>query len=119
MAYPENQIGSQVIERICPRCGTVLKREWRACPNCGWTIAMVTPVEQQKTVSHGNAVLSIILGIVGFFIFGIILGFIGLGLGIVSVNKRDNWGYAGIILGVIVVIFSIIGTLEIFSGAYF
>lgn len=74
---------------------------------------------QETKVSHGAAVASIVCGIIGIFIFGIILGSIGVGLGSQAVKNRDKWGYTGLILGVIVIIFSVISIIDLLSQLYY
>ena len=102
------------VERVCPKCGTVLKKEWRACPDCGWTMTA-------RSISHGSAIASIACCIVGFFIFGIFFGLIGTGLGASAVMRKDKdkLGYVGIILGIIVFILSIIGLVAQYSNPYY
>jgi hypothetical protein len=101
------------IERVCPKCGGVLKLEWNACPSCGWTMM------QENKVSHGAAVASIVCGILGLFFFGIILGSIGAAAGAQAIKNKDKWGYAGLVLGIMVVIFSIISIIDLFSQLYY
>jgi len=108
----ENQF--PLIERICPKCGDVLKKEWRACPDCGWTMTL------ESKVSHGAAVASIVLSLMGFAFFGFILGFIGIALGSQAVSKnKDKWGYVGLILGIMVVVLTFIGFIATLSQPYY
>ena len=60
---------------------------------------------QQKTLS----VVSIITGIIGFFIFGIILGIISLITGLLS--WEEKLGKVGVVLGII----DIVGVLILFA----
>ena len=60
---------------------------------------------QQKTLS----VVSIITGIIGFFIFGIILGIVALITGLLS--WEEKLGKVGVVLGII----DIVGVLILFS----
>ncbi len=101
------------IERVCPKCGRVLKREWNACPDCGWT--------PTSNISHGTAIASIACGIVGIFFLGILFGLLGTGLGASAVMRRDkdNLGYVGLVLGVIVFVLSIIGMFFWYRYIYF
>src|SRR5208337_2766157 len=95
----ENQTSTSeyksTIGRVCPKCGTFLRKEWRAC---GWTTV------QKNKVSHGFAAASIVFSLIGFFFAGIIFGFIGLGLGLEAMKNKDALGLIGFILGIIVVI---------------
>jgi hypothetical protein len=112
MYMNENQ--TPLIERICPKCGDVLKKEWQACPNCGWTMAL------ENKVSHGAAAASIVLSLIGFAFFGFILGFIGIALGAQAVSKnKDKLGYIGLILGIIVVVMTFIGFIALLSQPYY
>jgi len=90
--------GQTSIERVCPKCGNVLKKEWRVWTACGGTTV------QKDKVSHGFAAASIVFSLIGFFFAGIIFGFIGLGLGLEAMKNKDALGLIGFILGIIVVI---------------
>ena len=102
------------VERVCPKCGTVLKREWKACPDCGWTM---TP----HGIPHGSAIASIACSIVGFFFLGIFFGLIGVGLGASAVMRKDKdkLGYIGIILGIAVFILSMFGIIFRYRIPYY
>ena len=102
------------VERVCPKCGAVLKREWRACPDCGWTMT-------RHGIPHGSAIAAIACSIVGFFFLGIFFGGVGAGLGASAVMRKDKdkLGYIGIILGIAVFIFSIIGMILGYSIPYY
>lgn len=113
MSITEDQPQSS-IEKVCPKCGRVLKREWKACPECGWTM-------KPQNAYHGFAIASIVCGIVGFFLvgfffFGIILGSFGLMLGAEAVVKKDKIGYVGVVIGIIVVFLSIIEIIALFGN---
>ncbi len=102
------------VERACPKCGTVLKREWKACPDCGWTMT-------RHGIPHGSAIASIPCSIVGFFFLGTFFGLIGAGLGASAVMRKDKdkLGYIGIILGIAVFILSMIGIIFRYSIPYY
>ncbi len=112
MYTPENP--PPPVERVCPKCGRVLKREWNACPDCGWKAST-------HGVQHGTAVASIACAIVGFFIFGVFFGLIAIGLGASAVMRRDkdNLGYAGLVLGVVVLILSVVVMIVLFRNPYY
>ena len=71
-----------------------------------------------QRISHGSAIASIACCIVGFFIFSIFLGLIGAGLGASAVMRKDkdNLGYIGVILGIIVFI---LGIYDMFNPYYY
>ena len=58
-------------------------------------------MENQKN-NNGFAIASLVLGIIGFFIFGFILGGLAIIFGAISWNK--GLGKAGVILGIIDII---------------
>ena len=68
-----------------------------------------------QRISHAAAYASIACSIVGIFVFGIFLGLIGAGLGASAVMRKDkdNLGYIGIIMGIIVFFLSIIGIIAL------
>jgi hypothetical protein len=98
------------VERVCPKCGAVLKREWRACPDCGWTMT-------RHGIPHGSAIASIACSAVGFFFLGVFFGLVGAGLGASAVMRKDKdkLGYIGIILGIAVFILSTISMILQYS----
>jgi hypothetical protein len=108
MSLPENLLtNKQTNEKVCPKCGKLIERELTVCPNCSWT-----PKPQSK-VSHGSLIASIISSVIGLFVFGYIFGLVGAVLGAISVSKKDNWGYVGIVLGTLVYILTIVSIIDI------
>jgi hypothetical protein len=58
---------------------------------------------------QGLAITSLVLGILGFFIYGIVLGILAIVFGLFSIDNK--MGKAGLIIGII----DIIGVLILFS----
>ena len=106
------------MSRFCSNCGNEVEDGVKFCNNCGASVDMVStpvtinnyanaqPTQTVKKDSKGTA--SMVCGIVGLFVAGIILGIIA----IVEANlsKSENGGVyttkakAGLILGIIDVI---------------
>jgi hypothetical protein len=63
----------------------------------------------EENKGQGLAITSLVLGIIGFFIFGIILGIVSIIFGALSWER--GMGKAGLIIGVI----DILGVLILFS----
>ena len=57
-------------------------------------------------MSNGQlfGVLGLVSGIIGIFIFPVIFGPAAIVLGILALNKRNNLGWSGIVLGGILVL---------------
>lgn len=91
------------VENICPKCGRVLRPEWRACPDCNWSL-------NKKRSSRSTAILSLVCCVIGIFFFAYLFGLLGIGLGLAAVKNKnkDKLGYVGIIFGVIIFIFGVI-----------
>jgi hypothetical protein len=99
------------IERVCPACGNVLKREWRACPSCGWTM---------NKVSHTNTIASVVCCVVGWFVFQTFLGLIGIALAATAVSKdKDRWGYLALAFAILTVIVGIIVWIDAIINPYY
>lgn len=59
---------------------------------------------------HSMALISIVLGVVGLFIFGAPLGLAGVFVGYGSARLGSKLGYVGLIFGIIVFLLTIIST---------
>jgi hypothetical protein len=88
---------------ICPDCGTQNPPNNSYCSNCGRPIGAGAK-ERKKSTITGAGVASLVTGILGLFVFSIILGPIALVLGVIASDKKDKLGRAGLILGIIDII---------------
>ena len=98
----------------CPECGKEIKRGIKFCPKCGAQIIprgkSKEPIEKASSATDVSSIyrafgiLSIVFGIVGFLIAGIIFGSLALAFGAVAVAKKEYLGVGGIVLGLIDVI---------------
>ncbi len=99
-------------QRVCPGCSVLSETEGEFCPQCGTSYSRSPERQEPYTAPsrHGQATASMVLGIVGLLLFGIILGI----LAIVFANKAradmkatpgmyTNGGMAtaGLVLGII------------------
>jgi len=95
----------------CPNCGKEVKSNAMKCKYCG-SILDKELKEDEEIISKGNApgaVSSLVVGIIGLFLFGFILGWSAIGNGRSALKKiEEDPGYsgkgfaiAGIIMGVI------------------
>jgi hypothetical protein len=64
-------------------------------------------MEQQQQRNNTLGIISLITGIVGFFLFGIILGIVALVTGLVE-KPKSGMAVAGIVLGIIDIIGAIV-----------
>ena len=106
----------------CANCGNQIGGKDAFCSNCGVPIqkqnAILNPPPVQK---NGMAAASLVFGIVGMFawiipIIGLPIGITALVLGITGISKsRKGMSIAGLVLGVICLIFTIINSA---IGAY-
>ena len=73
-----------------------------------------------RGISHGSSMASIACCIVGFFIFGVFFGLVGAGFGASAVMRKDkdNFGYIGIVLGIIVFVLGIVGMITNYGNPY-
>lgn len=88
---------------ICPDCGTQNPPSSSYCSDCGRPIGAGARERKKSTVT-GAGVASLVTGILGLFVFPIILGPIALVLGVIASDKKDKLGRAGLILGIIDII---------------
>ncbi len=120
MPAPEYHMPPPPVEKVCPKCGRILKGEWNACPDCNWTAT--------RNKSSAPVNIAIACGIMGFIFpflplnvfgwyLGQLFGVLGIGLGASAVKRRDKdiVGYLGIILGLIAFIFNIAGMIFWYS----
>lgn len=114
-----------LLKRVCRQCSTLAETEKDFCPECGTKYFQETTREPRPRaqagatrvltpkVSNGKATASMVCGIIGIVVFGLILGIIAIALG--SSAKRemaqDPWKYsnsgaatAGQVLGIIDVV---------------
>ena len=85
----------RIIDRVCPNCGRVLEETWNSCPHCGRDLSA------KSDKGTNLAILSIILAVVSFVIFGIPLGIAAVICGSIAVAKGDDRGIISIVLGII------------------
>lgn len=77
-----------------------------------------------KDESNILGILSIVFGVIGIFVFGLLFGTIGLVCGIIGRGKDENKTLAliGIILSAVAILFSVLavfGLFAIFGAALF
>jgi len=96
---------------FCGRCGMQVQNNSQFCSNCGipfisnnYTIPAIPKKES------GSSFVSLVCGIVGFFICRLIMGTIAITFGIKSLRQNPNDGKAkaGIILGAITLVIYIL-----------
>lgn len=116
---------------ICSKCGGVIPDGQNVCPNCGNQISIDNNVNKQHQVTYqnvyvqkqapenipgkGEAVASMVLGIVGLvflittlWYISLLIGIVGLILAIVSNNKGFSGGMktAGLVMNIITLVLS-------------
>ncbi|MCL2342847.1 MAG: zinc-ribbon domain-containing protein [Firmicutes bacterium] len=104
----------------CQNCGTQVAEDTLFCPVCGTQVAESAPIDRQNPdpqapynymspqnqAAESAATTSMVCGIVGFFIAGVVLGIIA----IIQSRKAQKLGYvggkatAGLVLGIIDII---------------
>ena len=101
----------------CSECNYELSGTQKFCPNCGTQLPQ-TPSADASIMSIGQllGVLSLVTGIIGVFVFAIVFGPAAIILGVLALNKRSNLGWAGIILGGLVVLITGISFLIVLAG---
>jgi len=95
----------------CSNCNQEIPDSAKFCSHCGTPVPRVTLVSPRGSdsaplMSNGQlfGVLGLVSGIIGIFIFPVIFGPAAIVLGILALNKRNNLGWSGIVLGGILVL---------------
>lgn len=93
----------------CPNCNHESSATQKFCANCGTRLPQASNVNQgveTPIMSNGQllGVLSLVTGIISLFVFSIVFGPAAIILGVLALNKRNNLGWTGIILGGFVVL---------------
>lgn len=89
----------------CPKCNHKFSGITKFCGNCGARLSQ-TQKSDAPIMSNGQllGVLSLVTGIISLFVFSIVFGPAAIILGVLALNKRNNLGWTGIILGGLVVL---------------
>lgn len=89
----------------CPNCNHESSVTQKFCANCGARLSQ-TPSADAPIMSNGQllGVLSLVTGIISLFVFSIAFGPAAIILGVLALNKRNKLGWAGIVLGGLVVL---------------
>lgn len=89
----------------CPNCNNESSATQKFCGNCGARLSQ-TQKSDAPIMSNGQllGVLSLVTGIISLFVFSIVFGPAAIILGVLALNKRNNLGWTGIILGGLVVL---------------
>ena len=98
--------------RKCLNCNHEFSGVKNFCDNCGTRLPHNSIVNPRHDLSHAPTmsnsqllgVLGLVSGIIGIFIIPVIFGPAAIVLGILSLNKGNNLGWAGIILGGLLVL---------------
>ena len=115
----------RVSDKACPYCGKTILAAAKKCKHCGefldglsrqvmqpaplYSGRTPTRTTQHSSAGRGKAIASLVLGLVGLLVFGIITGIIAIALGCSARNDmRATGNYdasgmatAGIVLGII------------------
>ncbi len=95
----------------CPNCNHEFSGVKNFCDNCGTRLPHNSIANPRHDLSHTPAmsegqlfgVLGLVSGIISLFVVGIVFGPAAIILGVLALNRRNNLGWAGIIIGGIVV----------------
>ena len=105
---------------FCPKCGSQNADSVSFCSYCGTpTVENKQPIQQPATrPGHGMAVASLVLGIIGLVLIGLLFGILAIIFGRVAMNQGYKGGKAkaGVTLGSIAVVswvIIIIGTTSL------
>lgn len=95
----------------CHTCGAHIAKTALACPKCGAPQPMAQAAEKAQTPTLG--IVSLVLAVIGFIVFGVILGFVALILGLMSLGQKDKTTSGNVlaILGIVLGIIDILGAL--------
>ena len=128
------------MEKYCMHCGGKIAEGEKFCQNCGSSVeeAKVEPVNnvEQTTVQYngvdnmqgnvnapkktnGLAIASLVCSLVGLIVFGVIMGILAISFGVTAKKRMQilsNEGgkglaTAGIVIGIIDIVFALIGTV--------
>lgn len=104
-----------MVTKLCSSCSTLSETEKTFCPECGTPFVKGPNPGATAKRSNGKALTSMILGICGLVLFGVILGVIALVFALIARNEIDaenpptsrNRGQAtaGLVLGIIDIVF--------------
>ena len=113
--YPPSQPSVRVSEfnpnmMYCQTCGAQIAKTALACPKCGAPQQVAQPVEKAQMPVYG--ILSLVLAVIGFLIFGLFLGLIAIALGFVSIGQKDRTS-SGTVLGILGIVLGIIDFLAV------
>lgn len=123
------------MEKFCKKCGNKLSSECKFCTRCGEstqenitsTTNINSNVQNDYMNSHNGtsptAIASLVCSLVGLFLWGVILGIVGICLGLSAKNhikifkneKGEGLATAGIIIGIVDIVFAIIGSITLLS----
>lgn len=111
--------GCRADHKQCPRCGKLILKTALKCRFCSTFFdESVRPnVDGPKTVAEG-ATISLVIGIIGIFLFGIILGWIAIANGnkalkIVKLYPERFTGKGLAIAGITLGVFDILGCIAV------
>ena len=123
------------MEKFCKKCGNQLNGEYKFCTKCGEsTQENITTsnninnnVQNDYMNSHNGtsptAIASLVCSLVGLFLWGVVLGIVAICLGLSAKNhikifkneKGEGLATAGLIIGIIDVVFALIGSITLLS----
>lgn len=95
----------------CQTCGAHIAKTALACPKCGAPQPIAQPVEKSQTPTLG--IISLVLAVIGFIVFGLFLGFFAIILGLMSLGQKDKTtsGTVLAILGIVLGLIDVVGAL--------
>lgn len=111
-----------MVQRMCPACSAISETDKTFCPECG--TSYLRQSRESSQVGNGKATASLIVGLVGLLVFGIILGVVALVLAsqakseiAAAPGKYNNAGSAtaGQVLGIVDLVAGVIFFAIIFG----